>query len=150
MSCCRILFCHCCHWASARRHAPILRRAFCLFTLAILIALCASAWNNRQLLQRVGFDIQHYEQIAMVDYASKARALQILSGDAVQLNQWARRGEPLNLSLGLYHGAYLRIPVLAAIRSWEPHLRHKNQHKNRAENHPPRQHVAVRYREVGA
>ncbi|EME8414913.1 TPA: OmpA family protein [Klebsiella oxytoca] len=100
--------------------ARILRRAFCLFTLAILIALCASAWNNRQLLQRVGFDIQHYEQIAMVDYASKARALQILSGDAVQLDQWARRGEPLNLSLGLYHGAYLRIPVLAAIRSWEP------------------------------
>ncbi len=76
--------------------ARILRRAFCLFTLAILIALCASAWNNRQLLQRVGFDIQHYEQIAMVDYASKARALQILSGDAVQLDQWARRGEPLN------------------------------------------------------
>jgi hypothetical protein len=50
-----------------------LRRAFCLFTLAAIIALCASAWNNRQLLQRVGFDIQHYAQIAMDDYAPSPR-----------------------------------------------------------------------------
>ena len=97
-----------------------LRRAFCLFTLAAIIALCASAWNNRQLLQRVGFDIQHYAQIAMDDYAPKARAVQILRGDALQLDRWARHGEPLEMGLGLYHGEHLRMPVLDAIRSYVP------------------------------
>ncbi|MDO7161231.1 OmpA family protein, partial [Acinetobacter baumannii] len=46
-----------------------LRRAVCLLTLAAVIALCASAWNNRQLVQRVGFDIQHYDRIAMDNHA---------------------------------------------------------------------------------
>ncbi|MBN4832539.1 OmpA family protein [Enterobacter hormaechei] len=97
-----------------------LRRAFCLFTLAAVIALCASAWNNRQLLQRVGFDIHHYGRIAMNDHAPKARAVQVLREDSAQLDAWARNGEPVKMSLGLYHGERLRLPVLEAIRSYVP------------------------------
>uniref|UniRef100_UPI003525425D OmpA family protein n=1 Tax=Enterobacter wuhouensis TaxID=2529381 RepID=UPI003525425D len=97
-----------------------LRRAFCLFTLATIIALCASAGNNRQLLQRVGFDIQHYERIAMDNFVPKARAVQVLREDAALLDAWARNGEPVAMSLGLYHGERLRLPVLEAIRSYVP------------------------------
>lgn len=97
-----------------------LRRAVCLLTLAAAIALCASAWNNRQLVQRVGFDIQHYDRIAMDNHAPKARAVQVLREDARQLDEWARSGEPVAMSLGLYHGERLRLPVLEAIRSYVP------------------------------
>ena len=97
-----------------------LRRAFCLFSLAALIALCCSAWNNQQLLQRVGFDVQRYERTAMDDHAAKARAVQILRQDAAQLDAFARDGAPLALGLGLYRGERLRQPILAAIRSYVP------------------------------
>ena len=97
-----------------------LLRAFCLLTLATAIALCASAWNNQQLLQRVSFDIQHYDQIAMNDYVPKANAVAMLREDAALLDQWARNGEPMNMSLGLYQGERLRLPLLEAIRSYVP------------------------------
>jgi len=95
-----------------------LQRAFCMFSFATVIALCASAWNNHQLLQRVGFDIQHYDQIAMDNYVPKANAVAVLREDAALLDQWARNGEPVKMSLGLYHGERLRLPLLEAIRAY--------------------------------
>ncbi|KGD71068.1 OmpA family protein [Pantoea vagans] len=99
-------------------------RAWCcalgLFTLAAVAALLCSGWNNRQLLQRLSFDIDHYDRISMDNYAPKADALQVLRQDAAQLDEWARNGEPLRMSLGLYHGHRLRLPVLEAIRSYIP------------------------------
>ncbi|WP_333849351.1 OmpA family protein [Leclercia sp.] len=97
-----------------------LLRAFCMFTLATVIALCASAWNNKQLLQRVSFDIQHYDLIAMNNYEPKANAVEVLREDAALLDQWARNGEPMKMSLGLYHGERLRLPLMEAIRSYVP------------------------------
>ncbi|KLF02323.1 membrane protein [Klebsiella aerogenes] len=97
-----------------------LRRAFCLFSLAAMIALCCSAWNNHQLLQRIGFDVQRYERTAMDDHAAKARAVQILRQDAAQLDAFARDGAPLALGLGLYRGERLRQTVLETIRSYVP------------------------------
>lgn len=99
-------------------------RAWCcalgLFTLAAVAALLCSGWNNRQLLQRLSFDIDHYDRISMDNYAPKADALQVLRQDAAQLDDWARNGEPVRMSLGLYHGHRLRLPVLEAIRSYIP------------------------------
>lgn len=99
-------------------------RAWCcalgLFTLAAVAALLCSGWNNRQLLQRLSFDIDRYDRISMDNYAPKADALQVLRQDAAQLDDWARNGEPVRMSLGLYHGHRLRLPVLEAIRSYIP------------------------------
>lgn len=99
-------------------------RAWCcalgLFTLAAVAALLCSGWNNRQLLQRLSFDIDHYDRISMDNYAPKADALQVLRQDAAQLDDWARNGEPIRMSLGLYHGHRLRLPVLETIRSYIP------------------------------
>lgn len=101
-------------------HNRMLRRAFCLFTLAVFVALCSSGWNNRQLLHRLSFDISQYQRIAMSDYLPKAKAVTTLRADAALLNDWWRNGEPLRYGLGLYRGEWLRLPVLAAIQSYVP------------------------------
>jgi len=98
----------------------MLRRAFCLFTLAVLTALCSSGWNNRQLLHRLSFDISQYQRTPMHDAISRAKAVTTLRADAAFLNGWWRNGEPLRYGLGLYRGEWLRLPVLAAIRSYVP------------------------------
>lgn len=90
------------------------------FALAAMVALCSSGWQNRQLLHRLAFDIQHYYRIAMTDYAPKAKAVTVLLQDAAQLDEWFRSGEPLRLGLGLYQGERLRQPILAAIRTYIP------------------------------
>lgn len=96
------------------------RGALAVFTLAATAALLSSGWNNRQLLHRLNFDIQHYDRIPMNDYAPKADAVSVLRQDAAQLDSWARNGEPVRMSLGLYQGLRLRMPLLDAIRSYQP------------------------------
>lgn len=98
----------------------MLRHAVTLLTLGAVIALCCSAWHNRQLLHRVAFDIRHYESIGMQDYTAKAKAVEILRQDAAQLNDWFRNGEPLRLGLGLYQGERLRLPLMAGIKNYVP------------------------------
>jgi len=94
------------------------RRAFSLFTLAVLVALCSSAWNNRQLLHRLAFDVSSYYRIGMKDTVPKARAVARLRSDVALLNNWSRNGEPLRYGLGLYRGELLRPAVLAAIQTY--------------------------------
>ncbi|MGK3144648.1 OmpA family protein [Pantoea sp. C2G6] len=96
------------------------RYGLTLFTFAAIAALLSSGWHNRQLLHRVSFDIARYDRIAMDDYGPKAAAVVQLHEDAAQLDEWARNGVPLRMSLGLYQGERLRMPVLDAIRSWVP------------------------------
>ncbi|EIR65032.1 ompA-family membrane domain protein, partial [Yersinia pestis PY-19] len=57
---------------SSRRR--VLRHGVTLLTLAAMVALCSSAWQNRQLLHRVAFDIRQYHSVAMTDYSPKAQA----------------------------------------------------------------------------
>jgi len=96
------------------------RCALAIFTLAAIAALLSSGWNNRQLLQRVSFDIARYNRIPMHDFAPKADAVAVLREDAAQLDSWARNGVPARMSLGLYQGERLRMPLLDAIRSYLP------------------------------
>lgn len=96
------------------------RCALGLFTLAAIAALLSSGWNNRQLLHRVSFDIVRYDRISMNDYGTKADAVAVLREDAALLDDHARNGVPARMSLGLYQGERLRMPVLDAIRSYVP------------------------------
>ena len=96
------------------------RCALSIFTLAAVAALLSSGWNNRQLLQRVSFDIARYDGIPMKDLGPKGDAVAVLRDDAAQLDAWARNGVPVRMSLGLYQGGRLRMPVLEAIRSYVP------------------------------
>ena len=56
----------------------------------------------------------------MDDYGPKADAVAALREDAALLDDHARNGVPARLSLGLYQGGRLRMPVLEAIRSYVP------------------------------
>lgn len=96
------------------------RSGLAMFTLAVAVALCGSAWNNAQLLKRLAFDIRHYHRIAMEDYGPKAEAVTRLRLNASLLDDYARNGEPQRLGLGLYRGERLRTPLLDAIRSYVP------------------------------
>ncbi|NWC64899.1 OmpA family protein [Cedecea sp. P7760] len=96
------------------------RCALGIFTLAAMTALLSSGWNNAQLLHRVSFDIARYDRIPMKDYGPKAEAVAVLREDAEQLDDWARNGIPARMSLGLYQGERLRMPLLEAIRSYVP------------------------------
>ncbi|HGM5452314.1 TPA: OmpA family protein [Serratia marcescens] len=96
------------------------RCALGIFTLAAIAALLCSGWNNRQLLQRMSFDIARYDRIPMHDFGPKANAIAVLRNDAAQLDEFARNGVPLRMSFGLYQGERLRMPVLDAIRSYAP------------------------------
>lgn len=102
---------------------PRARAWYCalgMFTLAAVVALLSSAWNNHQLLHQVSFDIACYERIAMDDFDSKADAVAVLRDDAAKLDEWTRNGVPAGMSLGLYQGERLHMPVLDAIRSYIP------------------------------
>ena len=94
------------------------RSGLALLLLATIVALLSSCWNNRQLLHRLSFDINRYDRVSMDDYGLKADAVEVLRQDASQLDDWARNGEPMRMSLGLYQGERLRMPVLDAIRSY--------------------------------
>ncbi|MGR7121441.1 OmpA family protein [Klebsiella aerogenes] len=96
------------------------RCALGIFTLAAVAALLSSGWNNRQLLHRVSFDIARYDRISMDDYGPKADAVAVLRDDAAMLDDHVRNGVPVRMSLGLYQGERLRMPVLDAIRSYVP------------------------------
>jgi outer membrane protein OmpA-like peptidoglycan-associated protein len=95
------------------------------FTLAGVVALNASAWQNRTLSRQITDDLQRYRAIPMSDSQAKAGAVKILWADAAQLNDYYREGAPLNLGLGLYPGERLRQPVLAAIRGYIPPVEEK-------------------------
>ncbi|MCP1105986.1 OmpA family protein [Serratia nevei] len=96
------------------------RCALGIFTLAAIAALLSSGWNNRQLLQRMSFDIARYDRIPMHDFGAKADAVAVLRDDAAQLDEHARNGVSVRMGLGLYQGEHLRMPVLDAIRSYVP------------------------------
>ena len=96
------------------------RCALGMFTLAAIAALLSSGWNNRQLLQRVSFDIARYDRTPMHDFGPKADAVAVLRDDATELDEQARNGVPARMGLGLYQGERLRMPVLDAIRSYVP------------------------------
>jgi len=77
-------------------HGRTWRGALGIFTLATIAALLSSGWNNRQLLQRVSFDIARYERIPMNDFGPKADAVAVLREDAALLDDHARNGVPLS------------------------------------------------------
>ncbi|MNO43586.1 putative lipoprotein YiaD precursor [compost metagenome] len=95
--------------------------ALWLFTLAAVVALTSSAWQNTLLLRQVSDDLRRYASIAPTErrdqpeFAQREEALNVLREDAVRLDHYYRRGEPLALGLGLYRGEQLRAGLLSTI-----------------------------------
>ncbi|MNF42175.1 putative lipoprotein YiaD precursor [compost metagenome] len=97
------------------------RKALWLFAIAGLSALASSAWQNNLLLRQVSDDLRRYHSIAPAahrdssEFIRREAAVAVLREDAERLDNYYRHGAPLALGLGLYHGEYLRSPVLAAV-----------------------------------
>lgn len=102
----------------ARRTAV---RGLWLFVLALGIALCSSAWQNRLLLRQVSDDLRRYKAIPepttleQPAYQLREQAVTVLRRDASTLDRYYREGEPLSLGLGLYSAERIRPPLLAVI-----------------------------------
>lgn len=86
----------------------------------LLFALLASYINNQRLVQSVGDHLSQYNRLTGTPPTLKAHAQQQLRADAHLLDDWLRRGAPMRLSLGLYQGLRLRVPLDIAINSWTP------------------------------
>ena len=104
---------------SPLRGAPLI--ALWLFVAAAVVALASSAWQNILLARQVSDDLRRYHVIAFSErsehpsFTQREDALATLRQSAVRLDHYYRRGAPLALGLGLYHGERLRTPLLATI-----------------------------------
>lgn len=97
------------------------RSALRMFLLAATAALCSSAWNNHQFMQRLAADMLQYAHSGNQS-ERRAAAVQQLQQDAALLDDYARNGEPLRLGLGLYEGERLHLPVLDNLRGYTPQI----------------------------
>lgn len=97
--------------------------ALWLFTLAGLVALASSAWQNTLLVRQVSDDLRRYTSIPpsqhrdQPEFALREEAVKVLRQDALRLDSYYRQGAPLALGLGLYRGERLRVQLLAMIAS---------------------------------
>lgn len=106
------------------RQSPMLRAsgvACWSFTLAGVVALVSSAWQNNLLLRQVSDDMRRYSTLPLAEHRDqnefilREAAVATLRQDAKRLDDYYRQGEPLALGLGLYRGELLRLPLLAII-----------------------------------
>ncbi|MDR0278896.1 MAG: OmpA family protein [Paucimonas sp.] len=105
--------------ATPRQRAAI--RAVWMFTLAAVLALLSSAWNNDRLIRQVFADLQRYASIPVpirVDlpaHALREQSLAELRRHADLLEYFSRQGEPFDLGFGLYRDQVLRERLLAVL-----------------------------------
>ncbi|WP_157953027.1 OmpA family protein [Limnobaculum parvum] len=103
---------------------PAKKRALChaviLTAIFAAMALCSSAYHNRQLLQHVAGDLNAYRQVAMDSYDEKLTRLNVLKTDRQLLDKYYREGEPERLGVGLYTAGRLILPLDVAIKNYQP------------------------------
>ncbi|MEE1922767.1 OmpA family protein [Pseudomonas sp. 148P] len=105
--------------ATPRQRATV--KAIWMFTLAGLVALASSAWNNDRLMRQVTADLHRYASIpspAHADqpaYGLREEALAVLHRHATLLEYYSSNGEPLSLGFGLYRDQLLRERLLAVL-----------------------------------
>lgn len=106
------------HYSPNRRARVI---ALWLFTVAALIALVSSAWQNTLLMRQVSDDLRRYSSIGPAqhhhqpEFAQREEAVAILRQDALRLDHYYRQGEPPSLGFGLYRSEPLRLRLWAVI-----------------------------------
>ena len=71
-----------------------------LACLTAMAALAASAWSNRQLLERLAADVARYRSLPAERDAERGQALLVLERDARELQSHADLGVPLRLGFG--------------------------------------------------
>lgn len=95
--------------------------ALWLFTVAGVIALASSAWQNTLLARQVSDDLRRYSAIPQPtqrnqrEFLWRENAVTVLRQHAQHLDANYRHGAPLAFGLGLYRGERLRAPLHAVL-----------------------------------
>lgn len=90
-----------------------------LFTLAIIIALCCSAWNNHQLLSRIHSDVMKYQSLNEDDYHEKEQGLEQLKQDVVELEGY-EQSLPWRMEFSFYHSDRFLLLIKRLIKEYQP------------------------------
>ncbi|MBN3006729.1 OmpA family protein [Chromobacterium alkanivorans] len=99
------------------------RLALRLWLLACLTALAtfaASAWSNRELLERLSANVAHYRALPVERDAERRQALRTLESDARELQSHADLGVPLRLGFGFYRAQPWRERIARLIAEYRP------------------------------
>ena len=91
-----------------------------LACLTALAALAASAWSNRQLLERLAADVAHYRALPAERDAERRQALRVLERDARELQNHADLGVPLRLGFGFYRAQPWHQRIVRLIAEYRP------------------------------
>nr|WP_218627316.1 OmpA family protein [Caballeronia sp. dw_19] len=97
-----------------------LAHGFVALVALFCAAAAASAWQNRNLVERVSNDMARYRAIPASRDAARVDGLNIIKRDRDQLAAYASNGVPPRLGLGFYRAAPL-LPVLnTLIAAYQP------------------------------
>ena len=109
--------------ATQHVHRPM-PRALAHGFIALIALFCAaaasSAWQNRNLVERVRTDMARYSAIAPSMDAARVDALNTVKRDRDELNIYATNGVPPRLGLGFYRASPLLPAANALISGYQP------------------------------
>lgn len=97
-----------------------LAHGFIALVALFCAAAAASAWQNRNLVERVSNDMARYRAIPSSKDAARVDALNIVKRDRDQLATYASNGVPPRLGLGFYRAAPLLPVANALIAGYQP------------------------------
>ncbi len=105
----------------AHRALPrALAHGFVALVVLFCAAAAASAWQNRNLVERVSNDVARYQAIPSTKDAARVDALNIVKRDRDELSRYASNGVPPRLGLGFYRAAPLLPVANALIAGYQP------------------------------
>jgi outer membrane protein OmpA-like peptidoglycan-associated protein len=97
-----------------------LAHGFVALVALFCAAAAASAWQNRNLVERVNTHMARYRAIAPSMDAARVDALNVLKRDRDELSHYASDGVPPRLGLGFYRAAPLLPVADALIAGYQP------------------------------
>jgi outer membrane protein OmpA-like peptidoglycan-associated protein len=104
-----------------RRPMPrALAHGFVALVAFFCAAAASSAWQNRNLVERIRTDMARYSVIAPGMGEARIDALSIVKRDRDQLASYASNGVPPRLGLGFYRASTLLPAANALIASYQP------------------------------
>jgi outer membrane protein OmpA-like peptidoglycan-associated protein len=103
-----------------RPMARALAHGFIALVVFFCAAAASSAWQNRNLVERVRADMARYMAIAPNMDEARIDALSVIKRDRDQLATYASNGVPPRLGLGFYRASTLLPVANALIASYQP------------------------------
>jgi outer membrane protein OmpA-like peptidoglycan-associated protein len=105
----------------AHRALPrALAHGFVALVALFCAAAAASAWQNRNLVERVSNDMARYRAIPSSKDAARVDALNSVKRDRDELSRYASNGVPPRLGLGFYRAAPLLPVANTLIAGYQP------------------------------